>query len=187
MTARLLILAAICLLAAPVSAGTGDCLKDGGASTGHTWGSCGAAGSGPTFARVATLDYTNATTTPSDITGLSFAVEAASVYSFGCSLLSSAAATTTGIRPGFTFPLSTHFRATCRIPSSTTALTHFNVTSSGASCDATASQGTGVAIIDVAGTIETTSAGTLQIQGESEISTSLITVYRGSHCWINKH
>ena len=147
----------------------------------------GGSADGPSFGRISTVDYTNATVTPSNITGLSFALDAASNYAFGCELFNAAAAATTGVRPGLTYSgTSAALRMTCLTPSSATAFAWFNVTASGSSCDATASQGTGVTVIQITGSIETINAGTLQLQGESEVAASAITIHRGSHCWLKK-
>jgi hypothetical protein len=137
-----------------------------------------------------TSQYTNATTTFSNVTGLSFAIDASTNYAISCKLIYQGSATTTGMKIQFTGPAS---------PTKVTAQT-FQTTTTGAAgvFYSAAVDGTTFAVTlagpaaivttgaDLSSTLDVgvengTTAGTWQLQAAAN-GVGTLTIQVGSFC-----
>lgn len=134
-------------------------------------------------------DYTNATTTFSNVTGLSFALEASTNYSGECYLVYSASAVTAGPKVQFTGPASPTavlYSSQIQLTNSVTAPTYADSAAASAfSTSQTASTAvTATTLLAVRinfSILNGTNAGTLQLQAASQ-GTGTLTLKQGSYC-----
>lgn len=134
-----------------------------------------------------TADLTNSTVTPSNLTGLAFAIAASEVVNFILYINSFAAALTTGIAISATGPASPT-AVSITMATGMSAGTAVNMlTPPGVAAFATRVIGLGHSSITlpqitiVHGAIQNgTTAGTVQLEFSSEIAASLVTVRRGA-------
>lgn len=140
---------------------------------------------------VMSADYTNATTSFTDITGLTIAVESGKTYAVEANLIHQNDATTTGSQFGINGPSMTYnIVATIdTVTPSVTASAH----SAGATTaldTAITAQTTGATsnrLAIIAGTIIPSAAGTFAMRGKSEVAVAAgLTVRRGSWLWIRE-
>lgn len=140
----------------------------------------------PFFMQVTTT-YTNATTTPSNIAGLSFPVAASTDYSMHCWMGWSASANTAGLDITITGPASPTLVVYSYTETQNGAVTpQSNDTASfGTKLTGTASLTAtqGIAVIDMT-LLNGTNAGTVQVQG-SATGTGTITVNQNGYCTAN--
>ncbi len=141
----------------------------------------------PTIGIVSGSDYTNATTTFSNVTGLSWAVPTAQVgptYSMHCSIVWSASAATAGPQFQITGPTAVTLAATMvsAITSSTTASAATTTFGSAMNpVGATVTSGVNeFAMVDMGWTMGGTS-GTIQLQAAAQ-GVGTLTIRQGSYC-----
>ncbi|OGR93713.1 MAG: hypothetical protein A2V88_00710 [Elusimicrobia bacterium RBG_16_66_12] len=131
-------------------------------------------------------------TTPADVTGLSWSVVSGSYYEFELVFIWSTAASGTGIGLSITIPAATQFAADCRISGVAAdgggSETQGAITSSddaviGAQAIAADTKYTA----RITGIIVPSADGTLQARARNETGTTVVTVYQGScgRLWTN--
>jgi len=131
-------------------------------------------------------------TTPADVTGLAFAILANTKYAFEFKLIFASAATTTGIKVGFTGPASpTRFAATAIVPRAADGSSALWAGTFKTIADVVTSDAVEEAAVDyecvIRGTIVNgANAGNLQLQAATEVAASGITPKAGSsgRLWI---
>lgn len=152
-------------------------------ATGPT-GPQGAAGTGVSAVKSTSVVTNNSNTTPTDITGLSFAVSSGVMYHFKFTGTFQSAATTTGI--GFTFsgPATTYcgwWVDIVQAASGTDQVFQNNATALTTVLVATATLATGTSYTwQVEGFLQPSAGGTLQLRVRSEVNASQVTVNAGS-------
>lgn len=139
-------------------------------------------GGGPTIARKAS-DQSSTSTTFADVTGLTFAIAASTSYSIICELSYLTAITTTALQISLNGPASpTAVRFTVWTATSATA-SHNASQSSYDAVTNPANALTTALPVRLTGTVENGSnAGTLALRMRTEVSTSSVTIQRGSWC-----
>lgn len=129
-------------------------------------------------------DYTNSTTTLSDITGWTFDAEAGAVYEVSIIGSFTSAATTTGVGFALTVPTGTTVTGQWEHPGATTQVgTVGSQNATAAVVAKTSGVPTANALTALKGwwhVVTSTTAGTIKMQGVSEIASSLITLKAGS-------
>jgi hypothetical protein len=125
-------------------------------------------------------NYTNSTTTYSDITGLSFSEISGEVYAVEANLVFATAATTTGIGLSSSFPAGEHVnKSIVSLTATTKTVMYWNTSS------ATNASSTGIMSGDNIGEImaicKPSADGTYQLRARSEIAGSLLTIKAGSY------
>lgn len=132
-------------------------------------------------------DTSNSTVTPSTVADLVFPVAASAAYNIECNLVTSAAATTTGVQIAITGPASpTQLTWTRRSCASTTTIRQnqsvaYNVDA------ATASAGTARCVEKISIVlINGVNAGNVGLTLQSEIATSNTTVFSKSFCQLTR-
>lgn len=119
-----------------------------------------------------------------NLAGLSFSVTAGTTYVFQFNVIYATTVSTIGLQLGLTFPASTTFAATVKIPqgaSGTSSEFQGAITASGGSVTAAATPtATDTYIATVEGTITPSSSGTLQAQFAAESAGATITAYAAS-------
>jgi hypothetical protein len=134
-------------------------------------------GGGYTYAALGS-DYTNSTTTSTDVTGLSASMDEG-VYEIWGNFIWTSAATTTGMSLFASFPSGTNALTTYIQNSSTAGTIGFiNNGAIGGGVSTGSIAGSNYARID--GIVVVTASGTFQIKARSEIAGSLITIKQGS-------
>ncbi len=138
-----------------------------------------------------TADRATGSTSYSDVTGLTFAVNASTDYNFSCSLVFQSAATTTGFAFSVNGPASptfidytVNYQTAANATGSTTLMTSRHDTAYNAMA---AVLNTIAATTNLRATIEGTisngtNAGTVAVRFLSEVNASNITVKKGSYC-----
>lgn len=152
---------------------------DGKAASDHTH-----PGGGPTTVKL-TADLAAATVVAlANTTGLSFSLTANTYYAFEFMVVFSSAATTTGLRVGFTCPAFTLMSCSVSIPTAAdgaSAMWHGWITTSGDSVVGSGVQAINTNYVAVLkGVILPSSNGTLQVQHATEIAGSGVTIKRGT-------
>lgn len=135
-------------------------------------------------AAVRTSNYTNATTTPSDITGLAFPVLASSNYTMRCELIYSASAVTAGLDIAITGPASpTSLWYTYEESDGLSTSLQSTATSFGTKLigNTVVTGSTNLKAVVTMGLRNGSNAGTVQVQG-SATGTGTVTVLAGSYC-----
>ena len=135
---------------------------------------------------IATSTYTNATTTASNITGLSFAVAASTNYSIHCDLYYQGSAATAGLDITVTGPASptSVFYSYDEFPTATTSQTAVaNSFGTKLIGNASVTATTNLHAIVAIGLVNGANAGTVQVQG-SATGAGTVTVQAGSSCQI---
>lgn len=150
--------------------------------------SCGTdqTGAGGSMPKVVTTNVTNSTTTPADITGLSWSLAANTEYGFACTITHLGTATS-GPRFNLNGPASPttvairYQRATSATADTTSTLTAFSASAQTAAI--TSSGNTTVLVSKFNGVIiNGANAGTAQFMLTSSTAGQTVTVYRGSFC-----
>lgn len=148
-----------------------------------------AGGSGPILLKVEGADYTNSTTSFSDVTGLVSASLPAGTYTINCDLRVSAAAATTGIQIGLNGPATSYLSYSNLYFTSATAVANwtantFNPTVAQNGTYPVASSAAVISAYRINGQLVTTASGVIAVRAKSEVAASAITIYRGSSCQI---
>jgi hypothetical protein len=129
-------------------------------------------------------DLAFTTTTLSDVTGLSFAVNANQLYKYKAFVFYTSAVTTTGLGIGLTYPVSTLATAQVSTPSGTDGTASFFQGTINSSGDSVLSTATPVAntqhLSIIEGAILPSVAGTVQLRARSEVNASTITILQNS-------
>lgn len=142
----------------------------------------------PSFLANMTADYTNATTTASNVSGMSFPVLASQKYSGTCNLIYSASATTSGIKVSMTGPATpTGFTLAAQASTTVTAVRSDVVT---ALSTLTTGAAAGTAALNMPVQVffrlrNSTNGGTLQLQAAS-FGTGTLTIRQDSYCWMRQ-
>lgn len=138
-----------------------------------------------------TADYVNATTSFSDITGLTCPVESGKHYGFECHLYHFANATTSGPRFAINGPAVTEMRIGAQIMESggvAAAVMNGNVgdvTALDTAVAATTDSTTTMVLSIMSGWLNPSAAGTFAVRGASEVAVAAgLTVKKGSWCQI---
>lgn len=142
-----------------------------------------AGGSGPAVARK-TADQSSTSTSFADVTGLTFSISASTNYRIECTLYHVTAVNTTALQVALNGPASPTAMRYSVITWTTATATHAGTQSA---YDAVTNPATGAAAVSlpvlVRGTIENGgNAGTLALRMRTEVSTSSVTIQRGSSC-----
>lgn len=172
--------------ASTVAGPTGPTGPTGPSVTGPTGptGPQGTAGSGVSAVKSTSTITNSSNTTPTDITGLSFAVSSGVMYHFKFTGTFRSAATTTGI--GFTFsgPATTYcgwWVDIAQAGAGTDQRYQANATALTSTLVATATLATGTDYVwSVEGFLQPSAGGTLQLRVRSEVNGSQVTVNAGS-------
>lgn len=143
-------------------------------------------GSGPVTVKLAADHAPFTSTGLANVTGLSFAVTAGTLYRFTFFIAYRTAATTTGARFGVTLPAVTTFAATTRLAGFAADGTDSEftgaLTTSGDSAMSTAVAAASTDYLAVVeGVLLPSANGTLQLQAATEVNASAVTVRNGSH------
>jgi hypothetical protein len=134
-----------------------------------------------------TSDYTNATTTPSNITGLSWSAAASTDYAFRCTIHYMNTATS-AVRLNINGPASptrVSFKARYQTTSATAEVIYAGTAFSAAAQTAAVTSGnaTTAGVLLLEGIIQNgTTAGTVQLMGTASTAAQTNTVYKGSFC-----
>lgn len=147
--------------------------------------------SGVNLKLIGSADYTNSTASFTDVTAstssLTGAVLTGTTYSFTCTIMVSAAAATTGAQIAINGPTNSFLRynVSYYTAATTTAVwsaTTYDPTSAANGTYPVASAGTVITPYFLYGSVVTTAAGTFAVRARTEVATSAVTIYRGSHC-----
>lgn len=131
-------------------------------------------------------DRTTSSTSFSDVTGLSFAVDSSVGYYFTCDLSQSTAATTTAIKLSVNGPSLAELFYTVEVFTSATGVhgsrqTAYNTATNPASGSTT------IVPARVTGSMAFVSSGTFSLRFASEVSGSAVTIHSGSYCTLGRH
>lgn len=144
----------------------------------------GPAGPGATVIKL-TADQAFSLVALTNVTNLSFAVTAGTLYRFRFDVIFRTAVTTTGIGLGLTYPAVTSMAAHARIPfavDGSDAVFEGEITTSGDSVLTTAVvAATTDYLAVIEGVILPSANGTVQLQARTEVAASAATVRNGSH------
>lgn len=127
------------------------------------------------------------TTTFTNLTGFSMSLAASTNYSFLCRFFTTANAATVGVQFEIDYSGTlTAGQVNFQGPGTATTLLWISDTTASFTFQPTASQGNVAGTVELSGTLEVNTSGTLQFQHASETAT-LTTVLRGSFCEILRH
>jgi hypothetical protein len=148
-----------------------------------TWATPSGGGGGPTVARKS-ADQASTSTSFADVTGLTFSVSASTSYSIVCEISYVTAVSTTALQLALNGPASpTAMRYTVRTSTTATAMHSASQSAYDANTNPATGGGATALPVRLVGTVENGSnAGTLALRMRTEVSSSSVTVQRGSYC-----